>query len=144
MILFLIEIDKVCIVIIASGALRAIVGKVSFLPTLKMGIVPSIPGRSRGYIDLSSIISPIWGLGSIHIHWDRLIIHPSWGICGVELLSSTSSLGLVLLLPLVSSRVKGLLGLIMLRVHIAIEHILLYSRIVIRRCFSEFSHDGIK
>ena len=87
-----VEIDKVGIVIAVSLPLRAIASKVSLLPTLEACVISRVSGRSLGISDVSpgraptSSASPIVrGAGSIDVHRDWLVIHPSRCVGGVVL-----------------------------------------------------------
>ena len=87
-----IEIDEVCIVVIAMLSLQTVASKMSLLSTLEAGIVPSAMrwSLSIGYVSsgrISSSPTPpiIRGLGSVKIHRDWLVIQPSRGVGGVIL-----------------------------------------------------------
>ena len=101
LLIIVIEINKVGVVVAASLPLRAIASEVSLLPTLEACVVSGVTGRSLSVSDVSSgrasssSTPPIvWGAGSIEVHWNWLIIHPSRCIGGVvlgPLLSLSSS-----------------------------------------------------
>ena len=97
-----VKIDEIGVVIVAPLSLRAIAGEVSLLTALEACVVSCIARWSLGVGNVSSgstsasSASPVvWGTGSVNIHWDRLVVHPSWCVGGVvlgSLLSLSSSL----------------------------------------------------
>ena len=100
-----VKIDEVGIIIIAPLSLWAVAGEMSLLTALETCIVSCIARRSLGVGNISSgctstssTSSVVRGTGSIDIHWDWLVVHPSWCVGGVVL---------GLLLPLSSSSVLG-------------------------------------
>ena len=102
LLVIVIKIDEVGVVIIASLPLRAVTGEMSLLTALKTCIISRIARQFLGIGDISpcstssSSASPIiQSTGSINVHWDWLVVHPSWCIGGVvlwSLLSLSSSL----------------------------------------------------
>ena len=114
-----VKIDEIGVVIVASLPLGAITGKVSLLTALKTCVVPRITWWSLGVGDVSpgrtsaSSTPPIvWGTGSVQVHRDGLVIHPSWCVGRVVLgsllsLSPSSSLSKSLVTVPSSSSVLG-------------------------------------
>ena len=107
-----IEVDEVGIVVVVSLSLRAVMGKMFLLPALEASVVSCAMGwfLSIGYISSGRVSSPsappiVWGSGSVKVHWDWLVIHPSWGIGRVVLglLLSLSSPSLSKLLSAIPS-----------------------------------------
>ena len=102
LLVIVVKIDEISVVIAASLPLRAIAGEVSLLTALETCVVSRIAGWSLSVSDVSSGRSstpsapPVgWGAGSIKVHWDWLVIHPSRCVGGVvlgSLLSLSSSL----------------------------------------------------
>ena len=92
LLIVIIEVDEVCIIVVVSLPLGAIVGKVALLSALKAGIVfcsawwpLGISYISSGWISSSSSPPIIRGLGSINVHGNWLVNHPSQCIGGVVL-----------------------------------------------------------
>ena len=92
-----VEIDEIGIIVVASLPLRAVAGEVPLLATLKTCVVSRITGWSLSVGDVSSSwtsMSPtppvIWGAGSVDVHRDWLVIHPSRCVGGVVLRSLLS------------------------------------------------------
>ena len=85
---------------VAPLSLQTVPGIVSNLSTVKACIV-TVP-RSLGHSSLWSLLPPIplissslpigWGTAPRQVHGDRCVVHGRWGICGVVLMSSSSSL----------------------------------------------------
>ena len=88
----IVEIDKVGIVIASSLPLRTVASKVSLLPALETRVVSRVSGWPLSISDVSSSWAPasstspvVWGAGSIEVHWNWLVIHPSRCVGGVVL-----------------------------------------------------------
>ena len=102
--IIVVKIDEVSVIIVAPLPLRAVAGEMSLLPALEASVIPRVTGWSLGVGDVSSSWAStsstppvIRGAGSIEVHWDWLVIHPSRCVGGVVLglllsLSSSSSL----------------------------------------------------
>ena len=87
-----VEIDEVGIVVIASLPLGAVAGEMPLLTALEACVVSRIARWSLGIGDVSpcSASSPpappiVWGAGSVDVHRDWLVVHPSWCVGGVVL-----------------------------------------------------------
>ena len=115
--IIVVEVNEVGIVVIASLPLWTVAGEVSLLPTLETCIVShvsrwplSVGHISSGGVSSSPTSPIVWSMGSVEVHWDRLIVHPPWCIGGVVLgllLSLSSSLSKLLVTVPSSSSVLG-------------------------------------
>ena len=108
---------------------RAVSGKVSLLATLEAGSVgvparwslcgccPSSSGSSAGSL-------PIWCVGMVYVHWDWLVVHPTWGIGRIVLLLLLLLLlpsSLLVIVPVVSSVIAATASSIVLAEERAIQ-----------------------
>ena len=95
----MIKVDEVGLGVLSSS-LWTISGVMTYLPTVETGIVCVSGPLSHSSLvsslmpsSLATLSSPIvWCTASRQIHWHRGVIHGQWGIGGVELWSSSSSL----------------------------------------------------
>ena len=83
-----IEVNEVGIIIVPLPH-RAISDKMSLLPTLEacsIGVPTrwSLCGCCPSSSGSSPTPTPIWCVSVIDVHWDRLVVHPLWGIGRVE------------------------------------------------------------
>ena len=102
LLVIVVKIDEIGVVIVASLPLWAVAGEVSLLAALETSVVSRVTRWSLSVSDVSSsciAASPappiVRGAGSIEVHWDRLVVHPSRCVGGVvlgSLLSLSSSL----------------------------------------------------
>ena len=116
--IIVVKIDEIDVAVTTSLPLRTVMGEMSLLTTLETGIVSQVAGWSLCISDISSCSassSPappiVRGVGSVDVHWDRLVVHPLWCVGGVilgSLLSlSSSSLSKSLVTVPSSSSVLG-------------------------------------
>ena len=87
-----VKIDEIGVVIITSLPLQAIAGEMSLLTALETRVVSCVTERSLSVGDVPSSwtsapsASPVVrGAGSVDVHRDWLVIHPSWCVGRVEL-----------------------------------------------------------
>ena len=101
LLVIVVKIDEIGIVIVASLPLRAVAGEMSLLTALETCIISGVARRSLSIGNVSSGCAPtssaspiIRGTGSVDVHRDWLVVHPSRCVGGVvlgSLLSLSSS-----------------------------------------------------
>ena len=117
LLVIVVKIDEVGVVIIATLPLGAVASEMPLLTALETCTISRVAWRSLGVGNISSCstssssASPVvWSTGSINVHLDWLVVHPSWCIGGIVLgllLSLSSSLSKLLVTVPSSSSALG-------------------------------------